>query len=126
MPYADPQVTPNKLRTVVTEQLASHPADAMVRIPIVGTPQVRCIVVRWPVGHIEPPHRHPRAVELFLIISGRVRAGLGYASAVEGTPGTILFSAADEEHSFEVLGTEPLVMVAIVAPNEDIPGETLP
>jgi quercetin dioxygenase-like cupin family protein len=126
MPYLEPGSAPNNIWTVLGDELASHSSQGSLRIPLVGTPQARCVLLRWLAGHVEPGHRHPRAVELFVVLSGRVRARFGDLEAVQGTVGSLFFADADQDHGFEVLGRRPLIMLAIVAPNEDAKDEALP
>jgi quercetin dioxygenase-like cupin family protein len=125
MPYVGPEEAPNSASTLLLDELRRRGAGMAIRLPIVSTPQARCVLIQWPAGHKEPAHRHPRAVEVFLILKGNVRARFG-SQAISAGPGVMLFASANQPHSFDVSPNSSLAMLAIMAPNEDVADESVP
>ncbi len=95
------------------------------RLSLVGDDGVRAVLLGWPPGFRTIPHRHPRASELFAVQSGRLGFRLADAAEVELARGSFLVARPGELHGLCVLGAEPAVLLAIVAPNEDRPDEAV-
>jgi quercetin dioxygenase-like cupin family protein len=89
------------------------------RISLVGDDGVRAVLLGWPAGFRTIPHRHPRASELFQVQSGRIGFRLDDRPEVTLAPGSFLVARPGELHGLRVLGADPAVLVAVVAPNED-------
>ena len=76
-------------------------------------------------GFATVPHLHPHAVELFEVLSGRLGFRLdGEPEQVAG-PGTLLLARIGQTHGLRVIGDQPLVIAATVAPNQDVPDEAV-
>ena len=95
------------------------------RLSLVGDPGGRAVLLGWPPGFRTIPHRHPGASELFAVQSGRTGFRLADLDEVEMGPGSFLVARPGELHGLRVLGDEPVVLLAIVAPNEDRPDEAI-
>jgi quercetin dioxygenase-like cupin family protein len=97
------------------------------RVALIGLPEARCVLLHWGPGHVTAFHRHPRAVEVFLVLEGELRGWLEHATGtnvVSARAGSLMCSPAGMAHRFEVIGDRPVVLLALVAPNEDAPDET--
>ncbi len=103
--------------------LAAERGPGPWRIPLVGDPGVRAVLLGWPPGFRTIPHRHPGASELFAVQSGRIGFRLADLPEVDLEPGSFLVARPGELHGLRVLGDEPSVLLAIVGPNEDRPDE---
>ena len=95
------------------------------RLSLVGEGGVRTVLLGWPPGFRTLPHHHPNASELFAVQSGRLGFRLADLAEVELGAGSFLVARPGELHGLRVLGREPAVLLAIVAPNEDRADETL-
>jgi len=104
-------------------RLASVPAlvremSVGERRPLIGTRAMRVILLRWPPGFRSVPHVHPTADEAFLVQEGQAIFRMGSDDEVLALPGALLFSPRGESHAIEVVGSEPLVLLSFVSPNE--------
>jgi quercetin dioxygenase-like cupin family protein len=124
MPYVNDTSAVNapyvSLRTL-SEQLGS----GVWRQPLVGTKNVRVVVMQTAAGTSLPAHLHPRADETFFVASGE--AGFTFDSNPEivAKPGSILFARHGVRRAVRVLGRDPLLWIAVVTPNEDAPNEQI-
>ena len=101
-------------------------AEAPWRVGLTGTPGLRVVLLGWPPGFATVPHRHPRADEIFLVVEGRARFAIGDEPERSVGPGELAFARRGERHAIRVPGDGPgLVLLAAVAPNEDLPDETV-
>jgi quercetin dioxygenase-like cupin family protein len=124
MPYVpDTDAIARPFADLVAEAAAL--GDGPWRIPLAGDPGVRAVLLGWPAGFRTIPHRHPGATELFLVRSGIMGFRLADAPEREVGPGSFLVARPDELHGLRAAGPEPLVLVAIVGPNEDRPDEAI-
>src|ERR687885_573356 len=97
MPYAPPSDTLNMLRLDVAA-IRSEKGPAPWRVPLVGTDQLRWVLLAYPPGYRTVPHHHPHAVETFLVVDGRGTFEIGQ-EAYSATPGTLLWSPAGVQHT---------------------------
>lgn len=95
------------------------------RLSLVGDDGVRAVLLGWPPGFRTVPHVHPRASELFAVQSGRIGFRLAHDAEAELAPGSLLVARPGELHGLRVLGEQPAVLLAVVAPNEDRPDEAV-
>ena len=124
MPYvAEDEVVATTGATL--DELAVRHGPPPFRVPLAATPALRVVLCGWPAGHETVPHRHPRAEELFHVIAGR--AVFTFACEPERTagPGSVIVALRGVGHAIRVVGDEPLLMLIVVAPNEDVPDETI-
>jgi quercetin dioxygenase-like cupin family protein len=124
MPYvpdADAMARPD----VDLVELARSQGPGPWRLSLVGDDGVRAVLLGWPPGFRTIPHRHPRASELFAVQSGRLGFRLADAPEVAAGPASFLVARPGELHGLRVIGDEPLVLLAIVGPNEDQPDEAV-
>jgi quercetin dioxygenase-like cupin family protein len=104
--------------------LLAERGPAPWRVPLVGTDEVRCVLLAFPPGYSTVPHHHPHAVETFVIVDGTGTFdidGTQYAAR----PGTLLWSPAGVQHTITADGRADLVFIASVAPNQDRSDETV-
>jgi mannose-6-phosphate isomerase-like protein (cupin superfamily) len=95
------------------------------RASLVGTPSMRVVLLHWPPGYATVPHHHPRAEEIFLVISGRACFTIGDRPEREVGPGELMLAKRGELHAIRVPDGAPLMLLAAVGPNEAGPGETI-
>lgn len=127
MPFVPSGEAWNRRLVLLSEATAAAEAALDGRVALIGAPTARCVVLHWEPGFSTESHRHPHAIEMFLVLAGQVRAWFEDASGVAEVtagPGALMFSEPGRQHRFEVVGGEPVTLLAIVAPNEDRPDET--
>jgi quercetin dioxygenase-like cupin family protein len=116
-------------RMIEPAELRAQNGPPPWRVAVVGTNQVRFVLLAWQPGFATVPHNHPRAVEVFQVLAGRAAFrfgdGPGQGDVTEAGPGSILMSSAGEWHYITVLGRDDFFMLVAVAPNEDEPDETV-
>jgi quercetin dioxygenase-like cupin family protein len=96
------------------------------RTALVGMPGLRVVLQRWPPGFATVPHHHPGAEEIFLVIDGQARFTIGDRPERTVGPGELMLAQRGERHSIRVPEDgRDLVLLAAVAPNEDVPNETI-
>ena len=95
------------------------------RICLVGTPGLRVLLLHWPAGIATVPHSHPAAEEAFHVLRGRAGFTIGEEPEREVGPGSFMLALRGVRHRIRVLGDQPLMLMATVAPNEDRPDETV-
>lgn len=99
------------------------PQDTRWRRPLLADPDLRVVLIGWPPGFVTVPHHHPHAAETFQVVSGHLGFRLDDRAEIELGPGSVTVARRGEIHGLRVLGDEPLVFIACVAPNLDIPDE---
>ena len=100
--------------------------DAPWRTALVGTPRLRMVLLRWPPGFTTVPHHHPGAEEIFLVLDGQACFTIGDRPERTVSPGALMLAQRGERHSIRVPEDgRDLVLLAAVAPNEDVPNETI-
>jgi quercetin dioxygenase-like cupin family protein len=124
MPYV-PHVDAIALPGVDLVELARGQGPGPWRLSLVGDDGVRAVLLGWPPGFITVPHQHPRASEMFVVQAGRLGFRLASAAEEEAGPGSFLVARPGEFHGLRVIGNEPLVLLAIVGPNEDLADEAV-
>ena len=117
MPYLDPQAANNEISTMIAAIKARRGPPAW-REPLVATPAFRQVLLYWPPGEQLTPHWHPRASESFLVLEGSGTFKIGDVPPVEVQPGSCLLALPGIPHEIAVSPTEPLLVLATVAPNE--------
>ena len=96
------------------------------RAALVGTPRLRVVVLRWPAGFATIPHHHPGADEIFLVLEGRALFAIGGEPERSVGPGELVLASRGRRHAIRVPDdVAGLVLLAAVAPNEDVPDETI-
>ena len=124
MPFVDPA----DARNAVVLDLAALTAEAgpgTWRQRLIADETTRWVLLAWDSGTASVAHRHPHASETFLVLEGRLAARIGDGPEVEAGPGSLLFAPRDAIHALRVVGDERLLLIASVAPNEDVPDETI-
>jgi quercetin dioxygenase-like cupin family protein len=107
------------------DALAQEAGEAPWRLALVGTPGLRVTFHGWPAGFSTVPHRHPRAEEIFTVLSGRALFTIGDDPEREVGPGELVLALRGVRHLIRVGPEGPMIMLAAVAPNEDWPEETI-
>lgn len=96
------------------------------RSALVGAPRLRVVLVRWPPGYATVPHHHPRAEEVFLVVEGLAVFTIGGEAERIVGPGQLVLAGRGERHAIRVPDDGgDLVLLAAVAPNQDLPDETV-
>jgi quercetin dioxygenase-like cupin family protein len=107
------------------EALARDAGEMPWRIALVGTPGLRVTFHGWPPGFTTIPHRHPHAEEIFKVVSGRALFTIGDAPERDVGPGELVLALRGVRHLIRVGPGVPVIMLAVVAPNDDRPDETI-
>lgn len=123
MPFVPDAEAPNA-SSIDLDRVASTMGPPPWRLPLIASAVARWVLLEWPVGHRSGPHHHPRAPEIFHILRGEARFGIG-DQVERARPGTLLLAAPGVPHWIEVVGTEPLLFIASVSPNENRSDETI-
>jgi quercetin dioxygenase-like cupin family protein len=124
MPYV-PDVDAIARPDVDLVELARRQGPAPWRMSLAGDDGARAVLLGWPPGFRTVSHQHPGASELFAIQTGRLGFRLAEETEIEVGPGSLLVARPGELHGLRVIGDEPLVLLAIVGPNEDRPDEAV-
>ena len=106
-------------------ELARGQGPGPWRLSLVGDEGVRAVLLGWPPGFRTVPHQHPRASELFAVQTGRLGFRLADLPEIQAGPGSFLVARPGELHGLRVIGGQPLVLLAMVGPNEDRPDEAV-
>jgi quercetin dioxygenase-like cupin family protein len=107
------------------DTLAAEMGPGPWRAPLVGTDGLRVVVVRWPPGYATVPHVHPHAEEIFLVLAGRADFTIGDGPERRVGPGVLMYAPRGSLHAIRVPDDGPLTLLASVAPNRDLPDETI-
>jgi len=122
VPYSPPEEGLNQALVDVRALTEAEPAPS--RRVLISTPMARVVLFHCPGGFRTVPHHHPRALETFVILEGEATFRIGGAR-FDARPGRVLRASPGEVHAIEVAPDGRIVFVAVVAPNEDVPDETL-
>lgn len=96
------------------------------RVPLVGSDALRVVFLRMPAdGEPHPPHHHPRADEVMLIMEGRATFTVGDEPSFVAGPGSLVYAPRGVVHHMRATGPEPVAWLTIVTPNEDAPDESV-
>lgn len=96
------------------------------RVALVGTAGLRVTYHGFPPGFSTVPHRHPHAEEFFTVLSGTALFTIGDEAERAVGPGELVLALRGVRHRIRVADDAgPVVMLAVVAPNEDRPDETI-
>jgi len=107
------------------EEIKARQGDPPWRVPLAAGPSLRSVLLCWPAGHWAPPHRHPRAIEVFVVLEGEAEFTFDGTSTVRARRGTHLFAPAGVSHAIRVVGDIPLLFLVALGPNEDYDTEEL-
>jgi len=125
MPFVSATEALNLVRVNV-EHLERELGPAGGRRPLVGTDALRVVLLKMRPGeHPHPPHLHPNADEVFLVLRGSARFAIGDEPDVVASAGMVLYVPRGTIHGIEALGTEPMLMLSVVAPNQDVSDEAV-
>jgi quercetin dioxygenase-like cupin family protein len=105
--------------------LIAHQGVPPWRLPLVGTDAIRVVLLGWEPGFETVPHLHPRAEEVFQVLAGCASFRMGDDAEVIAGPGSFLVAPHGTRHAIRVIGDQPLVLLAAVAPNEDVSDEAI-
>jgi quercetin dioxygenase-like cupin family protein len=122
MPYVAPEEAPIRPFPDL-DRLIDESGPPPWRIPLVGTPQARVVLIHWPAGYEAAAHVHPHALEAFQVIRGRARFAIGDHPEHEVGVGGIAVAHPGVPHAIRVPTDASLVLLATVSPNEDRPDE---
>jgi len=117
MPYVAPKDANNKLIDSLADIKARNGTPPW-RESVLATERFRMVLICWPPGHHHPKHYHPRADESWFICEGQVQVVFDNGSPMVAGPGSILFAEKGIAHDMIAVGNEPLLMIAVVTPNE--------
>ena len=107
------------------DELVARHGPPPFRVPLIASPAIRVVLWGWLPGHVSVPHAHPRAEEMFHVLSGV--AVFTFAGEPDRTVGrgTVVVAPRGVAHAIRVVGDDPFVMLIAVAPNEDAADETI-
>ncbi len=96
------------------------------RQALVGTSNLRVILLHWEPGYATIPHHHPHAEEVFVPLEGRALFSVGDEPEREIKPGDVMLAVAGERHAIRVPADGgPFTLMTVVAPNQDLADETI-
>jgi len=124
MPYVDPTQAINAL-LVRFDAIRATQGEPPWRVPLAAGQTLRSVLLCWPAGHVAPPHRHPRAIEVFVILAGEAEFTFGNGEVHRASVGAQLFAPVGMSHAIRVVGDEPLLFVLALGPNQDNDTEEL-
>jgi len=124
MPFVPPEEAVNG-PTLDLEALAREAGPGPWRVALVGTSGMRVTYHGFPAGFSTVPHRHPHAEEAFTVLRGRALFTIGDEPEREVGPGELVLALRGIRHLIRVGPEQFVTMLAIVAPNEDRPDETI-
>jgi mannose-6-phosphate isomerase-like protein (cupin superfamily) len=124
MPYVAPSEALN-LPHFDLEELRARYGPPPWRVPVIATSALRVVLLAWEPGHVTVPHFHTRAEEVFQVLAGRAAFQIGDGPEIDAGPGTVLLGPRGDTHAIRVVGSSPLYMLAVLAPNENAPDETI-
>jgi quercetin dioxygenase-like cupin family protein len=107
------------------EALARDAGEMPWRLALVGTSGMRVTCHGWPPGFSTVPHRHPHAEEVFKVLSGTALFTIGDEPEREVGPGGLVLALRGVRHRIRVGPEGPAILLAVVAPNQDRPDETI-
>jgi quercetin dioxygenase-like cupin family protein len=108
------------------EALARGAGEMPWRLALVGTRGLRLTYHGFPSGFSTVPHLHPNAEEFFKVLTGRALFTIGDEPEREVGPGELVLALRGVRHVIRVADDAgPMIMLALVAPNEDRPDETI-
>jgi len=122
MPYVPPDTARNECEVDVPLIASQAQIDAW-RQPLLANEDIRVVAIQWPPGFRSIPHHHPHATETFHVVSGMLGLRLDDRAELIVASGGIAIAHRGQVHGLRVLGDEPLLFLAIVAPNEDVEDE---
>ena len=117
MPYVASDDAANAL-SVDLRELRAMQGPPPWRVPLSASPLLRSVVLCLPSGARLPAHRHPRAVEVFVILDGEAEFTFNADDVRRGTPGTQLYAPVGVPHAIRAVGDQPLLFLISLAPNE--------
>lgn len=125
MPYVSPADALN-LPAVDIDAVSREMGPPPWRKPLVATGSTRWVLLAWPPGFVTVPHVHPAAEETFQVLRGEARFRFGNEDTDRvASVGTVLHAPRGVWHTIGVPGPESLLLLASIAPNEDVPDETI-
>jgi quercetin dioxygenase-like cupin family protein len=125
MPYV-PESEAFNTAFVDLDELAQEAGPMPWRKAVIGTSGMRLTYHGFPPGFATVPHKHPHAEEFFKVLRGTVLFTIGDEERAVG-PGEVVLALRGVRHQIRVAddATEPGILLATVAPNEDRPDETI-
>jgi len=117
MPYLPPREANNKLLDTVQE-IKKRNGSPPWRERVLATERFRMLVHCWAPRFGHPKHYHPRADEVWYICEGQLEVTFNDDVTLVAGPGSVLFAKKETAHDMLSVGSEPLVMLVFVAPNE--------
>jgi quercetin dioxygenase-like cupin family protein len=101
-------------------------AEMAWRTPLVATSDLRVVLLHWQPGYATVPHRHPHAAEIFIPLEGKAIFAIGNEPERAAGPGQLVLAERGVLHAIRVPADGgSLTLLAAVAPNEDMPDETV-
>lgn len=125
MPYVPTEDALNQPLSDLVD-LARQAGPLVWRQPLVGSDRCRIVLWQLPAGDVpHPPHRHPDADETMIVLRGNGAFLVGDGPEFEAGPMTAVYAPRGVTHGIRVPGPDPLLFIAVVAPNLDEDEETV-
>lgn len=124
MPYVAPAEAVQRRAVDLRALVAPGPSRSW-RIPLLADGDMRLVLTQWPPGHRTIPHLHPNATETFQVLAGRLAIRIDDEPQMELPAGGIAVARRGEAHGLRVVGDEPVLFLACVAPNLDTADEQI-
>ena len=108
------------------DSIARDAGEMPWRVALVGTSGMRVTYHGFPPGFSTVPHRHPHAEEFFTVLHGTALFTGGAEPVFVAGPGELVLALRGVRHRIRVADdAAPMIMLAVVAPNEDRADETI-
>lgn len=122
MPYVAPADFPGDCPVDPDAVLTEHGSGPWRR-PLLGNHDLRVVLLCWQPGFRTVPHHHPHATETFHVLRGVLGLRIDDRPEAIVAAGGISIAHRGQVHGLRVAGEQPLVFLACVGPNEDVPDE---
>lgn len=89
--------------------------DRMAKVAIASTPRVQLDLYCVAPGQSQKAHTHADLDKIYYVLEGSGRFSLGETTEMLG-PGEMLVAPASVEHGLDNAGSDPLLVLVVVAP----------
>ena len=117
MPYADPSAAKNRLTDSI-EAIRARNGSGDWREVLTATFRHRSVLLQCIPGTHPPVHRHPAGDEIFVVHEGQAEFDFGGGDVRLAGPGSVFYAPAGRQHTFTVIGSEPLLMMCFLSAND--------
>jgi quercetin dioxygenase-like cupin family protein len=122
MPYVAPHEVLDRWCAATGPVVSAH-GEPPWRQPLLGNADLRVVLICWRPDFRSIPHHHPHATETFQVLMGTLGLRIDDRQELVLGPGDIAIAHRGQVHGLRVIGDSPLLLIATVSPNQDLPDE---